>query len=138
MDIVVWTYLVYIAISAGLTVWVGRTLYKNGALFLVDVFKGRKELASAVNHLLVVGFYLINFGYVTLTLKVSEAPATAQESVEALSTKVGAVLIALGVLHFGNLYVLNHLRSRAENAPRQRPMPPVPPAFVHQGQIPPA
>jgi hypothetical protein len=80
MDIVVTTYALYVAISVGLTVWVACTLSKNGALFLIDVFSGNQRLADAVNHLLVVGFYLINLGYISLTLKLGYAVGTVQES----------------------------------------------------------
>src|SRR5262249_23199559 len=62
---IVVTYLIYLLISVALTVWVARTLHKRGAIFLVDAFHGNAELAASVNHLLVVGFYLINIGFVT-------------------------------------------------------------------------
>ncbi|HKF94777.1 MAG TPA: hypothetical protein VKB96_09275, partial [Gammaproteobacteria bacterium] len=70
MNPIVITYLLYLAISIALTVWVAQTLFKNGRLFLVDVFHGNEALADSVNHLLVVGFYLINLGYVSLMLKI--------------------------------------------------------------------
>src|SRR5215470_4419809 len=87
----VWAYLAYLAISIALTVWVARTLHKNGRIFLVDSFLGNEGLADSVNHLLVVGFYLVNVGYVTLALKYGATAANAQEAVETLSTKVGLV-----------------------------------------------
>lgn len=121
------TYLIYLAVSVALTVWVGRTLHKNGRVFLVDVFKD-DTLADSVNHLLLVGFYLMNFGYVTMALKMDRVVTTATESIEALSTKVGGVLLVLGAMHFLNLYVFSRMRRRArlESAP-----PPVEPdAFV--------
>ena len=62
-------YLAYLGISVALTVWVARTLHKNGRIFLVDSFHGNEGLADSVNHLLVVGFYLVNIGYVTLALR---------------------------------------------------------------------
>ena len=90
------TYVSYLLISVALTVWVARTLHKNGRIFLVDSFLGNEQLADSVNHLLVVGFYLINIGYVTLALKYGAAAANAQEALETLSTKVGLVLLVLG------------------------------------------
>lgn len=122
--IMTYTYLVYLAISIGLTVWVARTLHKNGRVFLVDVFHGNEPLADSVNHLLVVGFYLINFGYVSLALKLTSEVGTTQASIEALSYKVGLVLLVLGGMHFFNLLVFSRMRRRASlvNAP-----PPVPP-----------
>lgn len=112
-NLVVWTYAAYLTISVGLTVWVARTLHKNGRIFLVDSFLGNESLADSVNHLLVVGFYLINIGYVTLALKYGAAAANAQEAVETLSTKVGMVLLVLGAMHFFNLLVFTKMRRRA-------------------------
>jgi len=107
------TYLIYLALSIALTVWVGRTLHKNGRVFLVDVFHGNEALADSVNHLLVVGFYLINFGYVSLALKLGYAIETAEQSVEALSVKIGMVLLVLGGMHLFNLFVFSRMRRRA-------------------------
>jgi hypothetical protein len=110
MDTIVITYLSYICLSVALTVWVAQTLHKNGRVFLVDVFDGNEALADSVNHLLVVGFYLINFGYVTLALKLGYEVKTAQEGIEALSWKVGLVLLVLGGMHFFNLIVFTRIR----------------------------
>lgn len=113
MTIEIATYLLYLAISIALTIWVAHTLHKNGRVFLVDVFHGNEALADSVNHLLVVGFYLINLGYVSLALKLGYTVATAKEGIEALSTKVGMVLVVLGAMHFFNLFVFSRMRRRA-------------------------
>jgi hypothetical protein len=117
------TYLIYVALSIALTIWVGRTLHKNGRVFLVDVFHGNEALADSVNHLLVVGFYLINFGYVSLALKLGYTIETAEQSVEALSVKIGMVLLVLGGMHLFNLYVFSRMRRRAQ-AHHQPPVGP--------------
>ena len=117
------TYLIYLALSIALTIWVGRTLHKNGRVFLVDVFHGNEALADSVNHLLVVGFYLINFGYVSLALKLGYAIETAEQSVEALSVKIGMVLLVLGGMHLFNLFVFSRMRRRA-TAQHQPPVGP--------------
>jgi hypothetical protein len=133
MTVTITTYLIYLAISIALTIWVARTLHKNGRVFLVDVFHGNEALADSVNHLLVVGFYLINFGYVSLALQLGYVIQTAQEGIEALSVKVGMVLIVLGSMHFFNLFIFSRMRKRA--AMRTGPPPVAPDAFtaVHQG-----
>ena len=110
MNTIVVTYLTYVCLSVGLTVWVAQTLHKNGRVCLVDVFHGNEALADSVNHLLVVGFYLINFGYMTLALKIGYAVETAREGIEALSWKVGLVLLVLGAMHFLNLIVFSGIR----------------------------
>ena len=124
MTPIVWTYIVYIALSIPLTVWVAHTLHKNGRLFLIDSFHGNEQLADSVNHLLVVGFYLINIGYVALALRESVAPADLREVLETISQKLGVVMLVLGGMHFFNIFVFSKMRRRAllQTAP-----PPVPP-----------
>src|SRR6185295_32085 len=104
------SYLAYLAISLAVTVWVARTLYKNGRVFLVDAFRGNTELAGSVNHLLVVGFYLINVGYVSHALTTDRTVNTLRDSIELVSSKIGTILLVLGFMHFFNLYVFNRLR----------------------------
>ena len=112
MEPIVVTYAAYIILSVFLTVWVARTLHKNGRVFLIEVFGGDDGLADSVNHLLVVGFYLINFGYVALALKIGGAITTPQEGIEALSYKVGLVLLVLGGMHFFNLLIFQRIHRR--------------------------
>ncbi len=114
------TYLLYLAISIVLTVWVARTLSKNGRIFLVDSFGGNEALADSVNHLLVVGFYLITIGYVTLALRYGTHPTDAAEVMEYLSTKVGLVLVVLGAMHFFNVIVIGRFRHRARERERTK------------------
>ncbi|MFJ8000968.1 hypothetical protein ACIQ7D_28220 [Streptomyces sp. NPDC096310] len=125
MDLTVVAYAVYLLISVALTVWVARTLSRNGRVFLSDVLQGDDKLADAVNHLLVVGFYLVNLGFVALYLKAADTVENARGLFEALSVKVGVVLLVLGVMHLGNVYVLNRIRRRGILEREQTP--PVPP-----------
>ena len=106
-------YACYLTISIGLTIWVARTLSKSGRVFLVDSFLGNEVLADSVNHLLVVGFYLINVGFVSLALKYGVKPRDTVEGIEFFSTKMGMVLLVLGAMHFFNLYVFAKMRRRA-------------------------
>ena len=110
MNPTVITYLVYIAVSVALTIWVARTLTRNGEVFLVDVFHGEEKIAAATNRLLVVGFYLINLGFVSLMLRTSQPVTSTQEAIEALAGKLGAVALLLGVFHLANVLVLSRVR----------------------------
>ena len=96
-------YIIYLVVSIGLTVWVARTLSKNGIVFLIECFGHDEVLARSTNHLLVVGFYLVNLGWILLTLRFGEAPANAADMVRFLSTKIGIVVVALGFMHFFNM-----------------------------------
>jgi hypothetical protein len=106
-------YFSYLAISIVLTVWVARTLRSSGRVFLLDAFHGNAELADSVNKLLVVGFYLINVGYITLALKTSDPLANFRSVIELESTKLGVVLLILGGMHFFNMFVLARMRRRS-------------------------
>ena len=131
-EYVVGTYLVYLAVSLMVTVWVARTLHRNGRVFLVDAFGGNADLADSVNHLLVVGFYLVNIGFVTLALKYGDKAADAQTALEVLSSKVGLVLVVLGIMHFFNLFVFSKLRRRGM---QHRAVPPIlPPGYAAQAK----
>jgi hypothetical protein len=122
---VVHTYLAYLFISIAVTIWVARTLYANGRAFLVDAFHGQEQLADSVNHLLVVGFYLINLGWIVMTLRTYDQPDTMRRAIELLSDKVGTVLFVLGLMHFFNLFVFSRFRRRALD--RLGALPPIPP-----------
>jgi hypothetical protein len=124
MTPIVWTYIVYIALSIPLTIWVAHTLHKNGRVFLIDSFRGNERLADSVDHLLVVGFYLINIGYVALALREGVAPADLRQVLETVSRKVGVVMLVLGAMHFFNIFIFSSMRRRAllQSVP-----PPVPP-----------
>ncbi|UYZ63153.1 hypothetical protein [Hymenobacter weizhouensis] len=111
-------YGVYLPVTVLLTVWVARTLFTNGRLFLIDIFHGNEQLADSVNKLLLTGFYLINVGYATLTLRSAGAITSYQQTVETLSIKVGTIILILGAMHFFNLYVFYKLRHRAQEYAR--------------------
>lgn len=94
----------YLVISVVLTIWVARTLFANGRVFLVATFGGDQHMADAVNKLLVVGFYLLNIGFVALFVRIFERPDDAVGVIEYLGTKVGIVLLVLGAMHFFNMF----------------------------------
>lgn len=116
-------YVVYGAVSIGLTMWLARTLYANGAVFLEDVFEDRPEMAPAVNRLLVTGFYMANLGYAFLLLRANVA-GDAVTAAEILIRKLGLLLVSLAGIHFVNLYVFYRLRQRAKAAVLPPPVAP--------------
>ena len=118
------SYLSYLVISIAVTIWVAQTLHRHGRIFLVDTFLGNEPLADSVNQLLVVGFYLINIGFLSLALRSGIKPDNAAQVIEYLSTKIGLVLLILGVMHFINIRIFSSMRRRATTAAGQRVAPP--------------
>jgi hypothetical protein len=125
-------YIAYTVVCALFTIWVGCTLHRNGRVFLVDSFLGNEPLADSVNHLLVVGFYLINAGFILFALKTAQQVDTAQRVIEVLSGKVGLVVLILGLMHFFNLFVFTRMRRRA--LLHQSPPPVQPQGYVTVGE----
>ena len=99
-------YVSYLAIAVAFTVWVARTLSGNGEVFLVECFGHDEVLAKSTNHLLVVGFYLMNLGFIMLALQFGEAPRTLPDMVVFLSSKVGLAVVVLGAMHFFNMHAI--------------------------------
>lgn len=105
---IVIAYLIYLPIALFLTYYVARTLFKNGKVFMLDIFKGREEIASATNRLFEMGFYLLNLGFALMILKIEFSNGFVfdkQMLIEALSTKIGGFSIYLGAMLFLNLYL---------------------------------
>lgn len=113
-------YLIYLPIAILLTFYVSRILFKNGKVFMVDIFRGKEEIANATNRLFEVGFYLMNIGCALLILKIEMNifHGTYQSLVEILSRKIGGFAIYLGVMLFFNMYLF--FRGRSKSRERQQ------------------
>lgn len=142
-DYLVPVYAAYLVTTVALCAWLARTLFRNGALFLRDVFPDRPEMAEAVNHLLVTGFAMVNLGYGFFMMK-ADGAADATEAFEVLAQKLGILLCSLAAVHFVNLIVFHKLGARRRQADLTPPVAPqrivqtAPPAVTHLPPPPPA
>ena len=114
-----WTDLIYLATSVAIALCVGWTLHKNGRVFLVEVYQGKEDLADSVNHLILVGFYLLSIGFVAVAIRISAGIGLEDMggAIQVVSTKVGLVLLVLGVTHFLNLMMFSRMRWRVRLVP---------------------
>jgi uncharacterized membrane protein len=112
MNLVLATSVLCCAASISLSIWVARTLHRNGRIFLIEAFRGTVRMADALNDLLVVGFYLINLGFILLFLKQGAHPGSLVECAKYLAPKLGIVLLVLGVMHFFNMFNFNSMRQK--------------------------
>lgn len=135
MDYMVTTYAMYTAAAVMLTGVLTRTLFRNGKVFLEDVFADQPGLADAVNRLLVVGFSMLQLGYAFMIARTDRAD-TVLEATENLMNSLGVLLLSLGILHFANVLVFWRMRRRGRErtgaiAPDPNPpLPPPPPPAV--------
>lgn len=108
-QIILTAYLIYLPIALLLTYYVAHILFKNGKVFMLDIFHQKEEIALSTNRLFEVGFYLLNLGFALMILKIEnhgyKLIDTYQELVEVLSVKIGGFSIYLGIMLFANLYM---------------------------------
>ena len=112
--LIFWTDLIYLSISVVVALLVGWTLHRSGRVFLVEVYQGNESLADSVNHLILVGFYLVSIGFVAVAIRMGTGTGMQDigGAIQVVSTKVGLVLLVLGVTHFLNLMMFSRLRWR--------------------------
>ncbi len=111
------TYILYLSLCGLITVKVGTALHQNGRIFLIQNLGGNEAVADAINNMLLVGFYLVNFGFVLLALQVGGNPNDPVEMIQFLSAKIGMAALVLGGMHFMNMYVLANLRRFSSRKP---------------------
>ncbi|MGI9607564.1 MAG: hypothetical protein ACR2P0_15660 [Acidimicrobiales bacterium] len=126
MNYLIWTYVLYATAAIGLTAVLARTLHSNGAVFLSQIFSENEGMARAVNQLLVVGFYMLNLGYAFLIFQMNSA-STGLQATEELVTKLGLLLVSLGVIHFVNMAVFWRIKRSGE---QRHAVPATPSTFV--------
>jgi hypothetical protein len=125
-------YVAYGLVAVGLTAWLARTLFRNGAVFLHGVFADRPGLAEAVNRLLVTGFYMFNLGYGLWVLRAGRG-LDAFAAVQLFVRRLALLLLVLAVMHLLNVFVFWMIRQSRERrslpppiAPTVIPSPPAP------------
>lgn len=115
MNTMVWTHIVYLAVSILITVWVGHMLQKHGKVFAMNGVSNGNALVDSFARLLEVGFYLLNFGIINIALRYGDAAYDSQTAIEVLSTKIGVVLLVLGVMHLLMTRGFNEMRKQRAN-----------------------
>ena len=110
-------YIIYLPIVIVLTIYISKMLFKNGRLFMIDIFKGKEEIALATNKLFEIGFYLINIGFALFIMEIytsSYSTMSYQTLMEILSKKIGGFTIYLGIMLFLNLYLFFRGRRKSK------------------------
>ena len=112
-------YAIYLPIALFLTYYVSKTLFKNGKIFMLDIFKGREDIAEATNKLFETGFYLLNIGFALMILEMHLYDNNYQELIERLSYKIGGFSIYVGIMLFFNLYFFFRGKRKAKEAQQE-------------------
>jgi hypothetical protein len=115
-------YAIYLPIALFLTYYVSKTLFKNSKIYMLDIFRGREEIANATNKLFETGFYLLNLGFALMILEIYLYKDSYQELIEKLSYKIGGFSIYLGIMLFLNLYFFFRGKRKASQAQAEQRM----------------
>lgn len=115
-------YAIYLPIALFLTYYVSKTLFKNSKIYMLDIFKGREEIANATNKLFETGFYLLNLGFALMILEMNMYDNSYQVLIEKLSYKIGGFSIYLGLMLFLNLYFFFRGKRKASQAQVEQQM----------------
>lgn len=108
--------MVYVIISVIAMIWVSRILYKHGRVFLIDAFPGNEKFAISVNRILLVGFYLINMGFIMMLLRLGGRYGHELYAVQSAAGRIGGVLIVLGIVLYYNMCYFNKLRRKGSTS----------------------
>ena len=110
-------YLVYLPVAILMTIAVSNVLFKNGKIFMYDIFHQKEDIATATNSLFKIGFYLLNIGFAMLIVYMTEITTT-EDFIVRLSTKIGGFAIYLGVMLMLNLLLF--MKGRRKSMQRKQ------------------
>ena len=116
------SYAIYLAVSIGMTIWVARVLSSSGEVFLARCFGQDTELATSTNRLLVIGFYLVNIGFICLRL--NTWPAEQVNLIPAIGSRIGVSILVLGLMHFVNMLLIARFGKNVSRSVREHELQP--------------
>lgn len=111
MNLNIITYSLYLPIISFITIKTGWSLYKNGALFLLDLFRNDKSLVQRINKMLLMAYYLVNLGYAVITISYWTAINNEIELINSLTYTLGKLILMLAILHYNNIFWLKKLKN---------------------------
>lgn len=99
-------YLIFFIIIVFIVVAVGKICYQNGNVFVAELIPNHLNLCKQINKVLLVGYYLVNIGYASLTLSGWETINSVLQMVELIAIKVSTIVCILSILHYLNIIIL--------------------------------
>ncbi len=105
------SYFIYFTLTIPVIVFVGWKCYKIGKIYLLDVLKD-DEICNSVNKLLLIGYYLLNLGYIAISISSWGNINTFSEIIEIVFTKISVILMLIALFHYINIAALYFLRNQ--------------------------
>ncbi|MCH2194075.1 hypothetical protein [Kordia sp.] len=107
-------YIIYIPIIFFIMIKVGWLLFKNGEVFLCDIFQNDLEMTQNVNKLLLIGYYLINLGATTITITLWDNVESIHEMISTFSSILGKTILLLVIFHYNNIFWIKFLNRKKQ------------------------
>jgi hypothetical protein len=108
-------YLAFVVLGALLVIAVGQMLIRSGEVYLEEVFPDPR-VAKSVSKLLAVLFYLFALGVLGIT---STVDVPVEGTAQIVVTKLGVVLLCLGIVFGITMLVLSRIRDRREEQEKE-------------------
>ena len=97
------TYIIYLLITYIITVHVGLRFYRNGKVFILSLLEGDERLTNFINRVLLTGYYLLNLGYVALSINCWKTIYSWEQVFVSIGIMTGKIMVMLAVMHYFNM-----------------------------------
>ena len=95
-------YLIYLPITAFITIIVGKSFHKHGIHYIKSIIN-EKKIATALNNLLLIGYYLVNIGYAFIAIIKWEHMSNSHQLIEEVSLRTAYIILLLTLMHYTNI-----------------------------------
>jgi len=97
------SYFIFLFFSFFITIKIGWVLFKNGEVYLLEIFNHQKAYVKSINKLLLIGYYLINLGKAAIEINYWENITSLSKLIKVVGNKLGNLLLLLAIMHFINV-----------------------------------
>lgn len=96
-------YIIFFIVIYVVTIHIGLVFYRNGAHYLHMLLPNDQHLVDSINHLLLIGYYLLNLGYSTVSIIKWPEILTVAELISYLAGHAGFIIFMLALIHYFNM-----------------------------------
>ena len=105
MNLNIQAYVIYGSFTI-YTIWyLGKILHQNGRHYILMIFDD-ESWGDFINNSLLMGYYLLNIGWVFITINNWQTIKNTTQLLEVIGYKFGSILLILGVMHWFNIMAL--------------------------------
>ncbi len=106
------SYIIYGIITIYIIYWVGKLFYRNGRIFILQVFRNDAATTDTTNNILLMAYYLFNIGYAVIQFSFWEKVTGISSMISSVSAKTGILVTILAITHYFNLTLIYFLSKK--------------------------